>query len=157
MHVELKKICCPHDFSDAADHALVYALTLAQQFGAQLHLLHVVQEIVQAVPEPGLSVLPTEEIMRDLEKGAASGLEKMVTEEWRQKVSVVRTVLHGSPFREINRYAKQQEIDLIIVGTHGRTGIAHLLMGSVAEKVVRTAPCPVLTVRHPEHEFVLPD
>ena len=61
-----------------------------------------------------------------------------------------------APFTEIIRFAKDKDIDLIVMGTHGHTGLAHVLLGSVAEKVVRKAPCPVLTVRHPEHEFVHP-
>ena len=65
-------------------------------------------------------------------------------------------VREGSPFYEIIRYAKEQDVDLIIMGTHGRGGLVHVLLGSVAEKVVRKSPCPVLTVRHPEHEFVHP-
>ena len=63
----------------------------------------------------------------------------------------------GHPSLEIIRYAKDHEIDIIVMGTHGRTGVGHMLMGSVAEKVVRKAPCPVLTVRHPDHEFVMPE
>ena len=62
----------------------------------------------------------------------------------------------GAPFLEIIRYAKENDVDLIVLGTHGRSGLAHVLLGSVAERVVRKSPCPVLTVRHPEHEFVMP-
>ena len=69
---------------------------------------------------------------------------------------MVRELRKGSPFLEIVRYAKDKNIDLIVLGTHGRSGLSHVLLGSVAERVVRKAPCPVLTVRHPEHEFVMP-
>ena len=74
----------------------------------------------------------------------------------REKFSAQIVTLVGSPFLEIVTYAKSHDIDLIVMGTHGRGPIAHMLMGSVAEKVVRKAPCPVLTVRHPEHEFIMP-
>ena len=70
--------------------------------------------------------------------------------------TIVKVVRQGPPFLEIVRYAQEANIDLIVLGTHGRGGLAHMLLGSVAEKVVRKAPCPVLTVRHPEHEFVAP-
>ncbi len=70
--------------------------------------------------------------------------------------TIVKVVRQGPPFLEIVRYAQEANIDLIVLGTHGRGGLAHMLLGSVAEKVVREAPCPVLTVRHPEHEFVAP-
>ena len=77
-----------------------------------------------------------------------------LTDAERQKYSAEIVTLIGSPFLEIVSYAKAKDIDLIVMGTHGRGPIAHMLMGSVAEKVVRKAPCPVLTVRHPEHEFI---
>ena len=76
--------------------------------------------------------------------------------DWAGKCNVTREVLMGHPFVEIIRYAREQDVDCIVLGTHGRSGLSHLLLGSVAERVVRKAPCPVLTVRHPEHEFVMP-
>jgi nucleotide-binding universal stress UspA family protein len=157
MRIELNRICVPTDFSEQADHALKYAVTLAERFGATLHLLHVVQDIAPTVPEPGLAILPTDEIMRSLERGALEGLEKMLPSESATKMQVVRAVRHGVPFHEICRYAKQENIDLLVLGTHGRTGLAHFLLGSVVERVVRSSPCPVLSVRHPEHEFVVPN
>lgn len=156
MRIELKTVCVPTDFSQQADHALRYGVTLAERFGAALHLLHIVQDISPTVPEPGLAILPTDEIMRNLEKGAIEGLEKLLPPESTAKIHVIRAVRHGVPFHEICRYAKQQSVDLLVLGTHGRTGLAHFLLGSVAERVVRSSPCPVLTVRHPEHEFVVP-
>lgn len=157
MQIQLTKICVPTDFSDQSRHALRYAVTLAEQFGAELHLIHVVQDIVPTVPEPGLAILPTEEITRSLEQGAAEGLENLLPPEWNDKLRVVRKVLHGVPFHSITQYCKEEGIDLVVIATHGRTGLAHFLLGSVAERVVRTSPCPVLTIRHPEHEFVVPD
>ena len=157
MHIELARICVPTDFSEQAEHALAYGVTFAKQFKAQLHLLHVVQDIMPTVPEPGLAILPTEEILQNLEQGAKEGLEKLPAGEDAGTLDVVRVVRHGIPFHEICRYAKAETIDLVLLGTHGRSGLAHFLLGSVAERVVRASPCPVLTIRHPEHEFVVPD
>jgi nucleotide-binding universal stress UspA family protein len=83
-------------------------------------------------------------------------LSRILTDAERQTYSAHVVTLCGSPFMEIVAYAKAQNIDLIVLGTHGRGPIAHMLMGSVAERVVRKAPCPVLTVRNPEHEFIGP-
>jgi nucleotide-binding universal stress UspA family protein len=83
-------------------------------------------------------------------------LDQQPGSPWDEKHTVVRELRKGSPFLEIVRYAKDKNIDLIVLGTHGRSGLSHVLLGSVAERVVRKAPCPVLTVRHPEHEFVMP-
>lgn len=157
MHIELKKILVPTDFSEQADYSLKYAITLAEQFRSQIHLLHVIQDITPTIPEPGLAILPTEEIMQSLTKGAEEGLARTLPADADAKFQVVRSIRHGVPFHEINRYAKDEAIDLIVVATHGRTGLAHFLLGSVAERVVRSSPCPVLSVRHPEHEFVVPD
>ena len=98
-------------------------------------------------------VMPPVEQMTEAVKKA---LERVIKEEKLQKFNVTAEVREGTPFYEIIQFAKENDIDLIVMGTHGHTGLAHLLMGSVAEKVVRKAPCPVLTVRHPEHEFVHP-
>lgn len=157
MHIQIRKICVPTDFSEQADYSLRYAKTLADQFGSQIHLLHIVQDITPTIPEPGLAVLPTEEILQSLTKGAMEGLEKTLSKPESEKYQVVRVVRHGVPFHEICRYCKEAQIDLLVIATHGRTGLAHFLLGSVAERVVRSSPCPVLTVRHPEHEFVVPD
>jgi nucleotide-binding universal stress UspA family protein len=91
-----------------------------------------------------------------LEKQASENLKKLLTDSEREKYRARLVTKFGNAFIEIVRYAKTENIDLIVMGTHGRGPIVHMLMGSVAEKVVRKAPCPVLTVRHPEHEFVMP-
>ncbi len=90
----------------------------------------------------------------EVEEIVRNRIEHVLTDVERQKYSAEIVTLIGSPFLEIVSYAKAKDIDLIVMGTHGRGPIAHMLMGSVAEKVVRKAPCPVLTVRHPEHEFI---
>ena len=95
--------------------------------------------------------------MRSLEKSARKQLESQLTPQELEKYQAQLELINGtSEFVEIVRYAREKNIDLLVMGTHGRGPIAHMLLGSVAEKVVRKAPCPVLTVRHPEHEFVMP-
>jgi len=94
--------------------------------------------------------------MEQIEAEARNRLHGVMTDAGRLRLRVELVMEQGSPFLEIIRYAKDHDIDLIVMGTHGRGPIAHMLMGSVAEKVVRRAPCPVLTVKHPEHKFVMP-
>ena len=156
MKVQVKNILCPVDFSDSSDHAMRYAVALAQTFGAALTLLHVVAPVVAALP--GETALP-DTLHADIDELAAACEERLrqtVGTLAAEGLSVQPKVLNGVPFVEIIRYARDAETDLIVMGTHGRTGLGHLLIGSVAERVVRKAPCPVLTVKHPEHEFVMP-
>lgn len=157
MHIELKRICVPTDFSPQSEHALLYGLTLANFFKAELHLLHIVEDIgpVLASAE-GMDTVTAAEILASVEKSAREQLQSLPPADWKADVPIVRSISHGVPFHEITRYAKTQQIDLIVMGTHGRSGLKHFLMGSVAERVVRSGPCPVLTVRHPEHEFIVP-
>jgi nucleotide-binding universal stress UspA family protein len=154
--IKLQRILLPTDFSEHSAAARVYACEFAQQFGAELHLLHVIQDLAPLVPEPGAALAPPVDYLRELELNANAMLERAVDPNWAAGKTIVRAVRQGPPFLEIIRYAKETNIDLIVLGTHGRGGLAHMLLGSVAEKVVRKAPCPVLTVRHPEHEFVEP-
>jgi nucleotide-binding universal stress UspA family protein len=147
--IALRQILLPTDFSEASTAALTYARAFAGIFQASLHILHVVEDVYaawEAVPF----------ILEDIEKGAKLQLDALLTKAEQEQFRSQSVVCRGSPFVEIVRYAREHEIDLIVMGTHGRGPIAHMLMGSVAEKVVRKAPCPVLTVRHPEHEFVMP-
>lgn len=156
MHIQVKKVCVPTDFSREADHAVIYGVTMAKEFGAELHLLHVVEDLgpVLASAE-GLDAVAANDIIEEVEKSAHINLEKLPAEPVGD-LKIVRQLKHGVTFQQINDYAKEADIDLLIVGTHGRTGLKHFLLGSVAERVVRSAPCPVLTIRHPEHEFVVP-
>jgi universal stress protein A len=154
--IELKRILLPTDFSEFSAAARVYACAFADQFQAELHVLHVIQDLAPLVPEPGAMLAPPVDYLRELELNAQAMLERAIDADWAAGKTVVRMVRQGPPFLEIIRYAQELNIDLIVIGTHGRSGLAHVLMGSVVEKVVRKAPCPVLTVRHPEHEFVMP-
>lgn len=151
--IQLKRILVPTDFSEYSDKAVLYGCELAAKFGAELHVLHSV-ELVPITYGEGAYFTP--ETQSELTKDAAFRLGQIPDAEWREKLTVVHTTTEGHPFVQIVRYAKDNDIDLIVLGTHGRGAIAHMLLGSVAEKVVRKAPCPVLTVRDEEHEFVMP-
>ena len=144
--IDLKHILVPVDFDDTSDVALAYARSLAKNFGAQLHMLHVMEN---------LFLKPMANDPRDIETGIARRLTDRLTPEERESMRAVAVLKKSdTPADEIVKYANEEPIDLIIIGTHGRSGIKHLLMGSVAEKVVRTAPCPILIVRPGEREFV---
>ena len=139
------------DFSDCSEHALQYALAFAQAHGAALELIHVVQPIYA----PGTDGLIVDVMSKMTETGTAR--LKETAERLRQKHSPVsQHLVTGVPFVEIVKRAREQDVDLIVMGTHGRSGVSHMLIGSCAERVVRKAPCPVLTVRHPAHDFVMP-
>ena len=120
----------------------------------KLYLLHVIHERVggeMAVPTLPLGLLDV------IQNDARERLEKILTEQEQKELRSESVLRQGAPDNQIVRFAKEHDVDLIVMGTHGRSGVAHMLMGGVAEKVVRKAPCPVLTVRHPEHEFVIPE
>ena len=146
----ITRILVPTDFSATADAALEYAYVLAERFGASIELLHVLDDPFVAdgmAAEAYISEAPAlrSAMLHDAQKrlrhraAAREGFPTVETE-----------VLFGHGARTIAEYAAERGTDLIVMGTHGRTGFAHLLLGSVAERLVRTSPCPVLTVRHPE-------
>jgi universal stress protein A len=151
--IRISRILAATDFSECSKHALRYAYELADVFSAELHLLSVVELAAGAYPEFGINV-------RDIQIGqtrnANKSLDELPEQKWRDKLSIKRAVAVGAPFVEIVRYAREHKIDLVVIGTHGRGPITHMLMGSTAEKVVRKSPCPVLTVRPDAHEFVMP-
>jgi nucleotide-binding universal stress UspA family protein len=147
--IVMKKVLVPIDFGEASDEALVYARQLARTFGAELHVMHVTEN---------LFFRPMANNPIAIETGVANRLAEQITTEDRNVLHAIPVLRKSDePAEEIVRYAEHEQIDLIIMGTHGRVRVAHLLMGSVAEKVVRTARCPVLTVHHPEREFVVSD
>lgn len=150
--ITLQNILVPSDFSECSDAAVRYGLELARRFDATLHLLHVVQDPM-TMPWAGEGfVVPMIEAIEQWQKQAEERLKAMVPPADRGRVRVDSTV--ASAYPEILRFAADRGIDLIVMGTHGRGGVSHLLLGSIAEKVVRRAPCPVLTVRYPQHGFV---
>jgi nucleotide-binding universal stress UspA family protein len=142
----IRSILVAHDFSETADRALQLALDLAERLGARVTIVHA-YEAVYGFPE---SVQLTADILAAAQKTATKALGDLVARTERSGVEIKSSLRQGAAWKEINAAAKDLGADLIVIGTHGRHGIARALIGSVAEKVVRTAPCPVLTVHGPE-------
>jgi nucleotide-binding universal stress UspA family protein len=144
--MQFRHILAPTDFSEYSKQAVACALELAKKFSAKLSILHV----VELPPYPVEGYVPpslTATFMEDLEREASRQLAQMVPEAESAGVNVVRLVAVGSPYRKIIDTAEAEQVDLIVMATAGRTGFSHLIMGSIAERVVRTASCPVLTLR----------
>ncbi len=151
---EVRKILVPTDFSEPSAKALAYGKELARLFRSSLHLLHVIEgPFLDSFPIEGY-VPNMAEFNRSLEQRALQDIARLLDEFERRELRTVEAAEFGHAAKQIRRYAKQHDVDLIVMGTHGHGAVAHLLLGSVAERVVRTAPCPVLTVRLREHDFV---
>jgi len=152
--IQLNSVLVAVDFSETSRNALVYGKNLAQAFGARLHVLHIADVIstsaAQFYPEG-----PGEPEAKAIEIGTRQLRTHLIAEDIDEARTEVRVA--QDPALAIVEYAKEIHADIVVLGTHGRTGVSRFLMGSVAEHVVRTATCPVLVVRPAEHEFVLPD
>ena len=142
-----QRFLVPVDFSEDANQAVKYAIDLASKLGARMTLLHVIQLLPLGSGDMGVIVPYTyfQDLEADITSRMQAYLERVTAAGLEGEIAVVR----GVPFQEILETAKMQQVDLIVMGTQGRTGLQHVLMGSVAEKVVRLAPCPVLVVRQP--------
>jgi nucleotide-binding universal stress UspA family protein len=147
--MEIKTILFPTDFSEGAANALKYAVDIAKRYGAKLHMLHVIYDIAKASGAfvPHISM---DQMYKDIEAGAKKELEKFGLEDLSGMKDMERSVITGVPHDEIVKFATKNKIDLVVIGTHGRSGIDRILFGSTAAQVVRNAPCPVLTVRLPK-------
>jgi nucleotide-binding universal stress UspA family protein len=154
--LSLKTVLVPTDFSDASESALRYGKSMAEKFGASLHVVHVMEDLLAHAWAAEVYVSSMPQLRDEIEKESRQRLGALLTDAERKALRAETALLAGNPFLEIIRYAKAHDIDLIVMGTHGRGPIAHMLLGSVAEKVVRKSPCPVLTVREAQHEFVMP-
>jgi nucleotide-binding universal stress UspA family protein len=156
----IRKILYPTDFSEHSLAALPLAVDLAKRYGAELHCMHVV-DIGQELPLEGSYLVPLiPELVphhHEIRQAAEDHLRRFVALHMPDlQDSVKQVVLSGKPFVEIIRYAREQNIDLIVLGAHGHSALASMLLGSVTEKVIRKAPCAVLTVRHPDYKFEAP-
>ena len=143
------RVLVPTDFSAPSDAALEYARTVARRFGASLHLLHVPEDPYRAMYSAEVFVPEIEGLREEILDNALNRLQHLVTPQDLGELHTTIDAVIGTPAWSIVEYAGAHDIDLIVMGTHGRGGMSHLVMGSVAERVVRTAPCPVLTVRQP--------
>lgn len=153
--MRINTILFPTDFSNGARAAMDHALSLAKDYNAKLILLYVIQDISIAewyIP----SSISVTDLVEDMQKSAMREMDKWYDEVAAQVKNVEKMVVRGVPFVEIIRTAREKNADLIVIGTHGRTGIDHMLFGSTAEKVVRKATCPVLTVRVAGKDFKMP-
>ena len=155
--IQIANILYPTDFSELSAQAMKYAAALSGKLGARLHCLHVVDDAYLqywlAADMPAVPIgPPVEEVIassrKQLNDFLAAGLPA--------DLPVIKVVRRGRPFLEIINYAREESIDLVVIGTHGRTALREALMGSVADKVVRKSPCPVMTVRSPKHPFEMP-
>ena len=149
------KILLATDFSEAARVAGEHSKLLARKLGATLHILHVMENPLVGLTLADSYTFP-EEILRRAEADARKQLDLSLTPQQVSDFKAVRTIRAGSPFVEIIHYAREQDVSVIIMGTRGRGPIAHMLLGSVAEQVLRKAPCPVLVVRTGDEQLVMP-
>jgi len=156
MIVSPKRILWPTDFSALSLQGARYARGFREIFGAELHVIHVIPPPLA----PGISItLPTEVPVAytdtQLLETCRARLEEVIVGEFGSGAGIVRDAFFGHPWSAICKYAGQAGIDLVIVATHGRTGLRHVLIGSTAERIVQHAPCPVLVVKSPEKDFVV--
>jgi len=162
--MKLTRILAPTDFSKFSGFALEWAAYLAVCMKAELVLLHVITEeegqiVEEIVGEGAIVRIPKgvrQNVVDERKKMFKEQLKMAVSSEVQKSLKVEEVLKIGNPFLEVIKVAKEKDVDLIVMGTHGRTGLAHVLIGSVAEKVVHHAHCPVLTIKHPQYKFIAP-
>ncbi len=152
MEMTIKKVLVPIDFSDYSKSALRYAVNFAKSFNAEIILIYVVEPIIYP-PDFSMGQIAMPTINTDWDNRAKEELDKLAKNEITNNGKVKTIIKTGKPFAEIIETAKEEDIDLIIISTHGHSGVEYILFGSTAEKVVRKAPCPVLTLREPIKGF----
>ena len=151
--IKLKKVLVPTDFSDSARHAFSYGVSFAREYKAELVLLHVVENLTVGYASD-LFPVPMAEVFQEISGYAKSEVTKLAEEVRGKGVRVRELVVQGKPAAEIMRVAREETVDMIVLGAHGKGVLDQALFGSTTERVVRRAPCPVLTCRLAEHEFV---
>jgi len=154
--IKIEKILVPTDFSEHSKYAFSYALSFAKEYDAELVMLHVIED-VQYLANAYMFDVPMMPSFSDMEQNRVKEMDDFIEREVADSsVKIAKSVRHGRPFVEIIQAARDEDVDLIVIATHGRGGLEHVLFGSTAEKVVRKAPCPVLSIRKPGHEFEMP-
>ncbi len=148
MEPNIKKVLVPIDFSDYSKGALRYAVNFAQMFNAEMILVYVVEPVIYP-PDFSMGQIAIPSINTEWDTKAKEELDKLAANEIPKNIKVTAIIKTGKPFLEIIDTATELDTDIIIIATHGHTGVEHILFGSTAEKVVRKAPCPVLTLREP--------
>jgi nucleotide-binding universal stress UspA family protein len=146
--MQIRSILLPTDFSECANYALGYATSLARTFSASIICVHVIEPMVPTVGYSGMTEpLPIADIADELENSAERELPKLGGREEFAGLQVEEVIAHGDAAAEIVRVAKDRNVDLIVISSHGRTGLGRILFGSTAEAIVRHASCPVLVVK----------
>ncbi len=154
--IKIENILFPTDFSEHSKHAFTYALSFAREYGARIVMVHVVED-VQYLANAYMFDVPMMPSFADMEQNRLKEMEEFIEHEVADpSVEIEKSIRHGRPFLEIIQAARDENADLIVIATHGRGGLEHVLFGSTAEKVVRKAPCPVLSIRMPGHDFQMP-
>lgn len=156
---EITKVLFPTDFSEMANHALPYAIKMSKIFNAELIMLHAVTLYEHDPNDPEHHFPSLQTYCTEVRQAADNGFQVCIETVGDSGVKIRKAIVQGiSPHAAILDYIKDEgEIGLIVMSTHGRSGLSHVLLGSVAENVIRYAPCPVLVIKHPEHEFIDPD
>jgi len=153
MELEIKKILVPIDFSDYSKSSLKYAASFANKFNSEITLIYVVEPVIYP-PDFSMGQIAIPSVNAEWDLKAKEELEKLGKQEIPENIKISIKINTGKPFLEIIDTAVEENIDLIIIATHGHSGVEHILFGSTAEKVVRKAPCPVLTLREPIKGFM---
>ena len=153
MGNDIKKVLVPIDFSDYSKSALKYAADFAQKFNAEMILIYVVEPVIYP-PDFSLGQIAIPSINTEWDIKAKEELDKLADTEISNAITVKTIIKTGKPFIEVIETASEEDVDIIIIASHGHSGMEHILFGSTAEKVVRKAPCPVLTLREPRKGFV---
>jgi nucleotide-binding universal stress UspA family protein len=155
--IEIKNLLVATDYSDDSNTALTYGRALGRAYGATLHVVNVLDNLFTITGLEGY-IGDAAGLSQDVEQTARRQLDAVISEDDRRTLHARGVLLSSDrPARAIARYAKDAKIDLMVIGTRGHGRLWRLLLGSVTERIIELAPCPVLVVRHPEHEFVVPD
>ena len=151
--LQIKKILCPTDFGEHSYKALEMAKDMALKYSAELTVMHVVSEVLPSSPEPFVSLTPEDIERFDLEVKASAEkkIDKIVEQVKQEGLEVNPVLARGTVAGEIVNFAEKNETDLLVIATHGRTGVSRFVFGSVAEKVIRISPCPVLVINSAEN------